>query len=39
MSEFQERDGGWSLIKIVHLKVNINKYQLIKGSNYIDFPR
>jgi len=37
--EFQERDSGWSLIEIVHLEVNINKYQLIKGSNYIDMPR
>jgi len=39
MREFQEGDGGWSLIEIVHLEVNINKYQLIKGSNYTDFPR
>jgi len=37
MSEFQERDSGWSLIEKVYLEVNINKYQL--GSNYIDLPR
>jgi len=39
MSEFQERDSGWSLIEKVYLEVNINKYQLIRGSNYIDLPR
>jgi len=39
MSEFQERDSDWSIIEIVHLEVNINKYQLIKGSNFIDLPR
>jgi len=39
MSEFQERDSGWSLIEIVHLEVNINKYQPIKGSNFIGLPR
>nr|XP_036677496.1 uncharacterized protein LOC118878575 [Drosophila suzukii]XP_036677497.1 uncharacterized protein LOC118878575 [Drosophila suzukii] len=39
MSEFQERESGWSLIEIVHLEVNINIYQPIKGSNFIGLPR
>lgn len=39
MSEFQERDSGWSLSEIVHLEVNINKYQPIKGTNYIRLPQ
>lgn len=38
MSEFQERDSGWSLIKISHLEININKYKCIKGSHYIPLP-
>lgn len=39
MSEFQERDSGWTLIQIMHLEVNINQYKCIKGSNYIPLPR
>lgn len=38
MSEFQERDSGWSLIEISHLDVNINKYTCIRGSQYIRLP-
>lgn len=38
MSEFQERDSGWTLIRIMHLEVNINQYKCIKGSNYIPLP-
>lgn len=39
MSEFQERDSGWSLTEILHLEININKYQPLKGSNYIPLPK
>nr|XP_032289060.1 uncharacterized protein LOC116649904 [Drosophila virilis] len=39
MSEFQERDSGWSLSEIAHLEVNINKYQPLKGTNFICLPR
>jgi len=35
MSEFQERDSGWSLVEISHMDVNINKYEPIRGSKYI----
>lgn len=29
LEEFQERDSGWSLYEILHLKVNINNYEPI----------
>ena len=38
LEEFQERDLGWALSKILHLKVHINKYEPISGSSYIDLP-
>ena len=38
MSEFQERDSGWTLSEISHLELNINKYMCIKGSQYISLP-
>lgn len=40
LEEFQERDSGWALLKIVHLKVNINSYLPINCgfSTYIDLP-
>lgn len=34
-SEFQERDSGWTLTRIIHLEININKYQPLRGSQYI----
>lgn len=39
MSEFQERDSGWSLLKIEWLDVNVNKCALIRGSQYIPTPK
>ncbi|XP_059221314.1 uncharacterized protein LOC131995971 isoform X1 [Stomoxys calcitrans] len=38
MSEFQERDSGWTLIEIKHLEININKYTCLRGSQYINLP-
>lgn len=38
MSEFQERDSGWTLIRIVRLEININKSSLVKGSYWISTP-
>lgn len=38
MSEFQEKDSGWALQKILRLKININKVALTKGSQYIKSP-
>ncbi|XP_055371967.1 uncharacterized protein LOC129605956 [Condylostylus longicornis] len=34
MDEFQERDSGWALSDILHLEVNINKYEPISGSSF-----
>lgn len=39
MSEFQERDSGWTLIKIDRLDININKASIIKGSLFIKTPK
>ncbi|CAH0555862.1 unnamed protein product [Brassicogethes aeneus] len=38
LEEFQERDSGWALKKVVNLGVNINKYTPQLGSSYIDLP-
>ena len=37
-SEFQERYSGWTLRSIVSLTVNINKYNPMRGSSYIELP-
>lgn len=36
--EFQERDSGWSLIRILHLEININQYKPIRCSQYVTLP-
>ncbi|CAH0549897.1 unnamed protein product [Brassicogethes aeneus] len=38
LEEFQERDSGWGLKKVVNLGVNINKYIPQLGSSYIELP-
>lgn len=40
LEEFQERDSGWALYEILHLKVNINNYTPINcgTSTYVDLP-
>lgn len=38
MSEFQERDSGWTLVEVAHLDINTNKYEAIKGNQYISLP-
>lgn len=35
MEEFQERGSGWTLTEIIHLELNVNKYECIKGNSYI----
>ena len=35
MSEFQEQGSGWSLQCILHLTVNINKYNPMRVGSYI----
>ncbi|XP_072394634.1 uncharacterized protein [Diabrotica undecimpunctata] len=38
LSEFQEKDSGFALNKIVSLEVNINRYEIGNGSSYIKLP-
>ncbi|XP_071056904.1 uncharacterized protein [Onthophagus taurus] len=38
MSEFQERDSGWTLLEILYLEVNCNKFNPTRASSYIDLP-
>ncbi|CAH0562755.1 unnamed protein product [Brassicogethes aeneus] len=38
LEEFQERDSGWALKKVLNLGVNINKYTPQLGSSYIELP-
>jgi len=37
--EFQERDSGWSLIKLIRLEMNVNHYTPMAGSSFIPLPR
>lgn len=39
MSEFQERDSGWTLIQVKWLDININKVSALSGSEYIPTPK
>ncbi|CAH1106043.1 unnamed protein product [Psylliodes chrysocephalus] len=38
LEDFQERQSGWALKKIMNLGVNINKFTPQLGSSYIDLP-
>jgi len=37
--EFQERDSGWSLIKLILLEMNVNHYTPMARSSFIPLPR
>jgi len=37
--EFQERDSGWSLIKLIRLEMNVNHYTTMAGLSFIPLPR
>ena len=39
MEEFQEKDSGWALVKIMYIVININKYEALRGSSYIATPK
>ncbi|XP_076301457.1 uncharacterized protein LOC143219338 [Lasioglossum baleicum] len=39
MEEFQERDSGWALSKILHLIVSCNKYQPLQAGCCVIVPR
>lgn len=36
--DFSERESGWHLLEILYLEVNINKYDPLRGSSYIELP-
>lgn len=38
ISEFQDRDSGWSLLSNGYLEININKFQPLRASSFIDLP-
>ncbi|XP_044741458.1 uncharacterized protein LOC123302552 [Chrysoperla carnea] len=38
LEEFEERNSGWTLVNIINLGVNINKYTPLLGSSYIELP-
>lgn len=38
-SDFQTRDSGWTLEKVIFLHVNINKFTPLAGSSYIKLPK
>jgi len=37
--EFQDRDSGWSLIKLIRLEINVNRYTPMAGLSFIPLPR
>lgn len=39
LDEFQERDSGWALSRILNLTVNINKYNPLRAGCHIELPR
>ncbi|XP_077265262.1 uncharacterized protein LOC143899135 [Temnothorax americanus] len=39
LEEFQERDSGWALSRILNLTVNVNKYNPLRAGCYINLPQ
>ncbi|CAH0406333.1 unnamed protein product [Chilo suppressalis] len=39
IDEFQERDSGWLFLRNLHLEININKYNPLRASKFIDLPK
>lgn len=38
LEEFQERDSGWALHKILNLTININRCESLSGSGFVELP-
>nr|XP_046487068.1 uncharacterized protein LOC124221275 [Neodiprion pinetum] len=38
VEDFQEEDSGWSLLEIINLTVNINKYVQLRGGVFTYTP-
>lgn len=39
ISAFERKDSGWSLTNIKCLDMNVNKFNPLRGTSYIDLPR
>jgi len=39
LDEFQERDSGWALSRILNLTVNVNRYNPMRAGCHITLPR
>ena len=39
LEEFQERDSGWALSRILNLIVNVNKYNPMHAGCWVELPR
>ncbi|XP_071578551.1 uncharacterized protein [Temnothorax nylanderi] len=39
LEEFQERDSGWALSRILNLTVNVNKYNPLHAGCLVEIPR
>lgn len=39
LEEFQERDSGWALSRILNLTVNVNKYNPMHAGCWVELPR
>lgn len=38
VSEFEKKDSGWSLKDIISLDMNINRFNPLRGSSFIELP-
>ncbi|KAL0895313.1 hypothetical protein ABMA27_011457 [Loxostege sticticalis] len=38
ISEFEKKDSGWTVQNILNIDVNVNKFNPLNGSSYIDLP-
>lgn len=39
IEKFEGRDSGWTLVGISHFEININKYQPLQGSSFIELSK
>lgn len=38
LNSFEKKDSGWSLVKLNYIDMNVNKFNPLRGSSYIDLP-
>ncbi|XP_077255644.1 uncharacterized protein LOC143893804 [Temnothorax americanus] len=39
LEEFQERDSGWALTRILNLTVSVNKYNPLRAGGHLELPK